>query len=240
GIDTAREGYTVAVAPGTYAESIDFCGKGVTVAGLNGAPTLTAPDEYAVSCYSAEGPNSVLKNFVITGSDVGVFIAGSSPTIRNVTIAGNEFGIAAYAGAKPDILNCILWNNRDGDLFGCTATYSCIQEGLEGLGNLHVDPLFADTTSGDFHLLSEKGRYVAAYGLWAFDNQTSPCIDAGDPEMDVLAERTPNGARIDMGAFGGTPEASISRWPLTGDLDQDGSVDFRDLAILAEEWLSKL
>jgi hypothetical protein len=157
-----------------------------------------------------------------------------------VTLAGNDFGIAAYAGARPDIVNCILWNNRDGDLFGCQATYSCIQEGLEGQGNLHQDPLFADAESGDYHLRSEKGRYVSAYGLWAFDDRTSPCIDAGDPGMSVSAERTPNGARIDMGAFGGTPEASISRWPFAGDLDQDGSVDFKDLAILAEEWLSRL
>lgn len=240
GIDTARAGYMVAVAPGVYTENIDFRGKAITVAGLNGAPTLTAPDEYGVSFYSAEGLDSVLRNFVITGSDVGIFIAGSSPTIQNVTIAGNDFGIAAYAGAKPDIVNCILWNNRNGDLFGCKATYSCIQEGLEGQGNLHQNPLFADTENGDYHLRSEKGRYVSAYGLWAFDDRTSPCIDAGDPEMDVGAERTPNGARIDMGAFGGTPEASISRWPLAGDLDQDGSVDFKDLAILAEEWLSRL
>jgi predicted outer membrane repeat protein len=240
GINVAREGYTIFVSPGVYQENIDYRGKAITVAGLNGAPTLESPDEYGVSFYSAEGPGSVLKNFVIVNSDVGVFIAGSSPTIRNVTIAGNDFGIAAYAGAKPVIVNCILWDNRDGDLFGCTAEFSCIQQGLEGRGNISENPLFADTAAGDYHLVSEKGRYVAAYGLWAFDNKTSPCIDAGDPEDDVSAERTPNGGRIDMGAFGGTPQASLSRWPLAGDLDQDGVVDFRDLAILAEDWLSRL
>ncbi|MBP8911565.1 MAG: right-handed parallel beta-helix repeat-containing protein, partial [Phycisphaerae bacterium] len=240
GINVAREGYTVWVAPGVYRESIDFRGKGITVAGLNGAPTIESPDEYAVSFYSAEGPDSVLKNFVILHSDVGIFIAGSSPTIRNVTIAGNDFGIAAYAGARPVITNCILWDNRNGDLFGCTAQFSCIQQGLEGRGNIRENPLFADTAAGDYHLMSEKGRYVAAYGLWAFDNQTSPCIDAGNPEDDVSAERMPNGARIDMGAFGGTPQASLSRWPLAGDLDQDGVVDFKDLAILAETWLCRL
>lgn len=240
GINIAREGYTVFVTPGVYRESIDFRGKGVIVSGFNGAPMIEAPDEYAVSFYSAEGPDSVLKNFVIVKSDVGIFIAGSSPTIRNVTIAGNDFGIAAYAGARPVITNCILWDNRNGDLFGCTAQFSCIQQGLEGRGNISENPLFADTTAGDYHLVSEKGRYVAAYGLWAFDSKTSPCIDAGDPEDDVSAERMPNGARIDMGAFGGTPQASLSRWPLAGDLDQDGVVDFRDLAILAETWLNRL
>jgi hypothetical protein len=240
GINVAREGYTVFVTPGLYHENIDFRGKAVTVAGLNGAPMIESPDEYAVSFYSAEGPGSVLKNFVIANSDVGVFIAGSSPTIRNVTIAGNDFGIAAYAGSKPVIVNCILWDNRDGDLFGCTAQFSCIQQGLEGRGNIRENPLFADTAAGDYHLVSEKGRYVSAYGLWAFDNRTSPCIDRGDPADDVSAERMPNGARIDMGAFGGTPQASMSRWPLAGDLDQDGVVDFRDLAILAEDWLNRL
>ncbi len=240
GIDVAQEGYTVAVVPGIYREDIDFQGKGITVSGLNGAPTLEAPDEYAASFYSAEGPDSVLQNFVISKSDVGIFIAGSSPTIRNVTLVGNDFGIAAYAGAKPTIVNCILWDNADGDLFGCTAKFSCIQQGLEGQNNIRDDPLFADTNSGDYHLRSEKGRYVSAYGLWAFDDRTSPCIDAGDPAADASAERMPNGGRINMGAFGGTREASMSRWPLAGDINQDGSVDFRDLAILAEGWLSRL
>lgn len=239
-IDAAREGYTIVVAPGVYQEDIDFRGKAVTVAGLNGAPTLEAPDEYAVSFYSAEGPGSVLRNFVIVNSDVGVFIAGSSPTIQNVTFAGNDFGIAAYAGAKPYIVNCILWGNRDGDLFGCTAKFSCMQQGLEGQGNIHEDPLFADTARGDYHLVSEKGRYVSAHGLWAFDDRTSPCIDAGDPDMDASAERMPNGARINMGAFGGTPEASMSEWPLAGDINHDGSVDFKDLSILADGWLNRL
>lgn len=240
GIDVAPEGYTVAVAPGLYREDIDFQGKAVTVAGWNGAPTLESPDEYAVSFYTAEGADSVLQNFVITNCDVGIFIAGSCPTIRNVTVVGNDFGIAAYGGAKPAIANCILWDNPDGDLFGCTARFSCIQQGLEGQGNIDDDPLFADTTGGDYHLLSEKGRYVSTYGLWSFDDRTSPCIDAGDPAADASAERMPNGGRINMGAFGGTPEASLSHWPLAGDINQDGSIDFKDLAILADGWLDRL
>jgi len=240
GIDVAREGYTVAVVPGVYREGIDFRGKAIVVAGLNGAPILETPNEYAVSFYSAEGPDSILRNFVITNSDVGIFIAGSRPIIRNVTIVGNTFGIAAYGGAKPTIVSCILWNNSDGDLFGCTTQFSCVQQGLEGQGNIRDNPLFADTNGGDYHLLSEKGRYVSTYGLWAFDDRTSPCIDAGDPEADVTAERMPHGGRINMGAYGGTPEASLSRWPLAGDINQDGSTDFRDLAILAEGWLDRL
>lgn len=240
GINAAKNGYSVMVLPGLYADGIDFRGKAINILGMGGAPVIETPRDYAVSFYSAEQRTSVLKNFVIRNSDVGVFIAGSSPTICNVTLAGNEFGIAAYAGANPSITNCILWGNTDGDLFGCTARFSCVQQDSEGEGSISRDPLFADFAGGDYHLLSERGRYVAAYKLWSFDTQTSPCIDAGDPSLDVGAERMPNGGRIDMGAFGGTPEASMSDWPLAGDINRDGVVNFADLAILCQDWLKQL
>jgi len=58
----------------------------------------------------------------------------------------------------------------------------------------------ADNTSddiwipGDYHLLP-----------------SSSCIDAGDPASDWSLEPWPNGGRINMGAYGGTPEATRSR-----------------------------
>jgi hypothetical protein len=39
---------------------------------------------------------------------------------------------------------------------------------------------------------------------------TSPCIDAGDPASPIGQEPFPNGGRINMGAYGGTAEASLS------------------------------
>jgi len=240
GIRAASEGYTVLVMPGVYTEEINFAGKAITVSGENGGAILEAPGGYAVSCYTAERSTSVLKNFVVRNSDVGIFVAGAMPTIRTVTVTGNEFGIASYAGGNPDISNCILWDNIDGDLFGCTATYSCVQQGVEGEGNIREDPLFADPEAGDYHLLSERGRFVPAHALWAFDTRTSPCVDTGDPKLDPGAERMPNGGRINMGAFGGTPQASMSEWPLAGDLNRDRRVDFADLAILLDQWLEEL
>ena len=38
----------------------------------------------------------------------------------------------------------------------------------------------------------------------------SPCIDAGDPSADVALEPVPNGRRVNIGAYGGTPYASKS------------------------------
>jgi hypothetical protein len=60
-------------------------------------------------------------------------------------------------------------------------------------------------------------------GVWAWDEATSPCIDAGDPDLplgeeisceagDPLSERASN-SRINMGAYGGTAEASLAPQP---------------------------
>ena len=42
----------------------------------------------------------LLKNFVIRGSDLGIFIVGGPPTINNVTVVDNEFGVAAHAAGE--------------------------------------------------------------------------------------------------------------------------------------------
>jgi hypothetical protein len=75
--------------------------------------------------------------------------------------------------------------------------------------NLNVDPLFADKTHGDYHLLSAHGRWDTASSSWVKDSKTSPCIDTGNPADDFSAEPCPNGARINMGAYGNTAQASM-------------------------------
>ncbi|MCX5643545.1 MAG: hypothetical protein NTZ17_02495 [Phycisphaerae bacterium] len=42
------------------------------------------------------------------------------------------------------------------------------------------------------------------------DTVTSPCIDAGDPASAFTNEPAPNGQRVNMGADGGTEQASKS------------------------------
>jgi parallel beta helix pectate lyase-like protein/disaggregatase-related protein len=216
-IDAAHSGDTVLVWPGTYREDLNFNGKGITVQSAADAAVIVADDAYAFSFYYAESSKSLVSNFVIQGGGLGAILCaqGASPTLKNLTIVDNAFGIAAYDGADPYIVNCIFWGNSDGDLFDCTAHYSCVEHDPPdaGAGNINTDPLFADPDNGDFHLKSRYGRYVPAFDTWPQDLVTSPCIDKGDPDEYPRVELTRNGTRVNMGAYGGTPYASLSGWP---------------------------
>lgn len=101
-----------------------------------------------------------------------------------------------------------------------------------GIGNIYADPLFADPgywadandpnivaepnnpnaiwIEGDYHLKSQAGRWEPNSQSWVQDDVTSPCIDAGDPNSPIGHEPFPNGGIINMGAYGGTAEASKS------------------------------
>ncbi|UCG49124.1 MAG: right-handed parallel beta-helix repeat-containing protein, partial [Phycisphaerales bacterium] len=223
-IDVAEDGHKVLVLAGLYS-NIDYRGKAITVVGADGAAVIEAsslgqPGD-GVTFHTGEGPGSVLRNFIIRNKSMAISLNyGSSPTISNLTIVDNDFGIAAYENSDPDISNCIFWNNRDGDLFQCDASYSCIESGAPGQGNISVDPLFVDPANGDYHLRSQGWHWNIRDESWAYDNYvTSPCIDAGDPASPLYDElitmpRDLDGVyginrRINMGAFGGTPQASI-------------------------------
>ncbi len=82
---------------------------------------------------------------------------------------------------------------------------------------------------GDYHLRSQAGRWYpnrqtwpTAAG-WVYDVLSSPCIDAGNPDSDWTAELWPNGERINMGAYGGTPQASMSLSDTDNSADLSGS-----------------
>ncbi len=79
---------------------------------------------------------------------------------------------------------------------------------------------------------------TAGYGdKWVSDALTSSCIDAGDPNSDWSDELWPNGKRINMGAYGGTHQASKNGNP--ADFDIDGSVNFVDFAEFSNKWFSQ-
>jgi hypothetical protein len=232
GIDAAKDGDSVLVCPGVYTGQVGFRGKAVTLRSIADAAMLENPDGIAVSIHDGEGPDSVLKNFVIANSSTAICIARGSPTISNVTVVGNTYGIDAYAGAEPDISNSIFWDNTRADLIGCQMRYSCAIEPGTGQGNIDGDPLFVDPNNGDYHLRSERGRYWPLHDVWVLDKVTSPCIDGGDPSGEPM----PNSGRTNMGAYGGTRYASMSE-VMPVDFNTDGVVDMSDLADMIETWL---
>jgi hypothetical protein len=101
---------------------------------------------------------------------------------------------------------------------------------------------------GDYHLKSEGWYWHAQRGVWDWDDVTSRCIDAGNPGMLFGGElltipRDPDNdwgenIRINMGAHGGTAEASMPPydWALLADLTNDGAVNFVDFAHQANDW----
>jgi hypothetical protein len=235
-IEVARAGGTVSVCPGVYQGAINFLGKPITVESRSDAAVLAAPGRFAVSFYMGEGHQSVLRNLIIADSFMGIFCAHSSPRITNVTVVGNVYGAEAYGRALPQITNSIFWGNSDSDLYGCQATYSCVERGTEGEGNFDANPLFVDPENADYHLRSAHGRYWPEHDVWVLDDVTSPCLDAGDPAADVSGERQPNGGRVDVGAHGGTAYASVSTPPFSADLNGDGTVDAADLELFTDLW----
>jgi len=115
-----------------------------------------------------------------------------------------------------------------------------------GAGNINADPIFADPNNGDYHLKSQAGRWDANEGRWTKDDVTSPCIDAGDPASPIGLEPFPNGGIINMGAYGGTEQASKSYFGkptcetiVAGDINGDCVVNFKDFAFMAFHWLEE-
>jgi phosphotriesterase-related protein len=179
--------------------------------------------------------NPILANCTISGNSSryggGIYNYDSHLILTNCTLAGNSayYGRAMYNhGSSLSISNSILWNG-DSQIYNYTSatiTYSNIQGGWPGEGNIDVDPDFVragywtepsprspDSSvwiEGDYHLKSEAGSWDPVSESWVMDNVTSPCIDAGDPNMSVGDEPDPNGGRINMGAYGGTAMASKS------------------------------
>ncbi|MBN1973475.1 MAG: hypothetical protein JW787_07530 [Sedimentisphaerales bacterium] len=137
--------------------------------------------------------NCTFSNNTAMFSDARVISnSGDSFLLKNSILYGNF----------PDMLNI----GDDPNLYD--VRYCDIKGGWVGMGNIDIDPLFADPDNDDYHLKSQEGRWESLSQTWVQDSVTSPCIDAGDPNDAVGNENAPNGSIINMGAYGGKDKAS--------------------------------
>jgi hypothetical protein len=130
----------------------------------------------------------------------------SNPMISNVTISGNDCVVGNIFNSSgsgnvsnPVIKNSIIWNNTGIMNSLSTITYSIVEGGYAGTGNLNLDPKFVSAQSpssapnitGDYHVMYE-----------------SPSVDAGDngpislTDLDLDGKlRRYDAATVDMGAY---------------------------------------
>jgi len=157
GVQVAVDYDTVLVWPGEYQEDVDYQGKAITVRAAADAPHLKAisgSGHYAVSFHTGEGRESILENIVVRDSFAGIHAEGADPTLRFLTVVDNEQGIIADSGGDPCVSNCILWDNENGDLIGCDASYSLItddrQDIVDGLAAYWSLDEGTGTTANDY------------------------------------------------------------------------------------------
>ena len=213
--------------------------------------------------------NSLVTGNKSRRSGGGFYCHESSLVISGCTIAGNaaeERGGGIYSAWSSTVSDSILWGNyapADAVISGdCTVRHSSVENGWAGDGNIDADPCFAAGgywghigdpnihvepsdpnaawVDGDYHLKSEYGRWEPNSKVWVFDEVTSLCIDGADPSADWSAELWPHGERVNLGAYGGTAQASMSPNDVgnVADMDLDGFVYRTDLPLLLGAWLS--
>ena len=134
------------------------------------------------------------------GSGIAVKGGFTGGIIKNNIITSCKKGIYLRDGAPTVTIDYNdVWDNPLGNYSGFTA----------GADDISVDPQFVGESN--YHLQSPVGSYDA--GAWVESAGYSRCIDAGDPSSDFSNELSPNGGRINMGAYGNTSQASKTYVP---------------------------
>lgn len=141
---------------------------------------------YGTALYSNSlGATHVARSrFVSNGSPFTVTLSIiEGATLERCSIVGNscyEWGNSPVV-ANSVLNSCIVWDNLPAiaPLTSSAATFSLIEYGFPGVGNLSAPPMFVNQAGGDLRLLPG-----------------SPAIDAGDPTLSLDSD----GTRADMGA----------------------------------------
>lgn len=152
----------------------------------------SAPCGGAIRCAVASSPTIEMNIIVgnVSTSGGGICCSASSPILWNNTMLGNQAydggAVAAVYHSYPTIVNTIMRDDTAGtgnELYwdtssSFTVTYSNVEGGWAGEGNIDEDPKFVWGELGDYRL------------RWQ-----SPCVDAGQPSV-----LDPDGTCSDIGA----------------------------------------
>jgi len=238
-------------------DNISFGGNGGILCSWWSATTLTNCTIARNSCVRIGGgvgcghsAEAIVTNCTITENVAGRHSGGvssydnSSITLRNCIVFGNtaptgpEIGLDYGYYHTPTSMNisyCDIGGGMSAAHIGQGTTLNW------DTSNIDVDPLFADPNNGDFHLKSQAGRWHPNSQSWIQDNVTSLCIDAGDADSDWTCELWPHGKRINLGAYGGTSQSSmsLSDGGSVADFNSDDVVDWQDLRRLGDVWLAE-
>ncbi len=225
--------------------------------GVSGTNTLIHHTRVGNGMYTMSGRSNTLESSLsYGGTGAAVFVSGGTLiNIRNVTMKSAKSDYVQAGPSSVTIENSILIadgsSNLCYDVQGGTliADYNDLvirnnawigyknglwekviywqRESGQDANSMAIDPIFADELANDFHLKSTGGRWTGS--TWTNDSEISPCLDAGDPASTWTNEPSPNGGRVNIGAYGNTPEASKSqtdKW-IQAVTANDGGV-FRD------------
>jgi parallel beta-helix repeat protein len=247
------------IAGNQIINNTDIFGRGIELSSSYATITnnVIAGNSYA-GIYCDDSSPLIVNNTIYDNGHYGIRCNPiSTQVIFNNIITHNEYGIMAMGGSESpvpllEISYNDVWNNSEANYWYewavvCYEDPCCVPDGASepfepqpGTGEISTDPLFANPDNDDYHLKSTAGRWNPNSQSWVTDAVTSPCIDAGNPGCPLGDEPSDaNNVRINMGAYGGTAEASKtpSDWRSIADLTNDWAVDFNDLGVFVGYWL---
>jgi hypothetical protein len=211
------------------------------------SPTLTGctfrnnqGNYYGGGMFNSVRSNPKVTNCSFTGNSAqegggGMCNVMSEPTLTNCTFRGNSavsFGGGMFNGySYPMVTNCIFWDDTPNEMYNPFSspivTYSDVKGTLlAGTGNINSDPLFVDAIAGNLRLRPgspciDKGSNAAVpSGITTDLDGQQRIIDGDCNDIDV----------VDIGAY----EFDLAYF---GDFDDDCSVNFGDVSILARAWM---
>jgi MYXO-CTERM domain-containing protein len=168
---------------------------------------------------------ATLKSVTVSGADVGVQVVDAQGAVlRNLVVRDNKkAGVQVEEGATAEAVNVTLARNGIGAaVSGKLSIRSSLvvsnETGLQrtgtGLVTSRYNDVFAneatnyqdvETGTGDISV-AVRFRSTADFHLAGWQ----PTTDHGDPSDAYDLEPAPNGARVNMGAFGNTPTSELS------------------------------